>query len=82
MHSNGDSSRERAIFLNRTIEGDTKTGPLHLLHRDAISPEAEFAYHWYEAGSGCRASFQQLVAGANLSIEIGANTDGYVVSRT
>ena len=80
VHSNvGFIARTRHLS-EPTIEGDTETGPLHLLHRDAISPEAEFAYHWYEAGSGSRASFQQLVAGANLSIEIGANTEGYVVS--
>jgi hypothetical protein len=41
---------------------------------------AEFAFHWYRAGSSSGASFQQLVASANLSIELGATTEGYVVS--
>ncbi|HXP40773.1 MAG TPA: hypothetical protein VN833_10895, partial [Candidatus Acidoferrales bacterium] len=61
-------------------KGDHETGPLYLVHRDAITPDAELAYHWYKAESGSAASFQQLVASANLSIELGATTEGYVVS--
>jgi hypothetical protein len=80
VHSNvGFIMRARHLF-EPTIEDDHETGPLRLLHRDAFSPEAEFAYHWYEAGSGSAASFQQLVTSANLSIELGATTEGYVVS--
>ncbi len=80
VHSNvGFIMRSRRLF-EPTVKGDQETGPLHLLHRDAISPEAEFSYHWYEAGAGSGASFQQLVASANLSIELGATTEGYVVS--
>jgi hypothetical protein len=80
VHSNvGFIVRARKLF-EPTVEGDQTTGHLHLLHRDAISPAAEFSYHWYKAGSGSGASFQQLVASANLSIELGATTEGYVVS--
>ena len=71
--------RTRHLF-EPTIKGDHETGPLYLVHRDAITPEAEFAYHWYKAGSSSAASFQQLVVSANLSIELGATTEGYVVS--
>lgn len=63
-----------------TLQGDHVTGPLFLVRRDAISPEVEFTYHWYSAGSGSGASFQQLVASANLEIELGATTEGYVIS--
>jgi hypothetical protein len=80
IHSNvGFISRTWHLF-EPTIEGDQMTGPLHLVHRDAITPEAEFAYHWYRAGSSSGASFQQLVASANLSVQLGATTQGYVVS--
>jgi hypothetical protein len=80
IHSNaGFILRARHLF-EPTITGDHETGPLYMVHRDAISPEAEFAYHWYKAGSSSAASFQQLVASANLSIELGATTEGYVVS--
>lgn len=80
VHSNaGFMLRARHLF-EPTIMGDHEIGPLHLVHRDAISPEAEFSYHWYKAGSSSNASFQQLVASANLSIELGATTEGYVVS--
>jgi hypothetical protein len=80
VHSNvGFITRARHLS-EPTIEEDQETGPLHLLHRDAISPEAEFSYHWFKAGSSSGASFQQLVASANLSIELGATTEGYVVS--
>lgn len=80
VHSNVGFIMRARHLSEPTIEGDHETGPLHLLHRDAISPEAEFAYHWYKAGAGSGASFQQLVASANLSIELGATTEGYVVS--
>jgi hypothetical protein len=80
VHSNaGFILRARHLF-EPTIKVDHETGPLYLVNRDAITPEAEFAYHWYKAGSSSAASFQQLVASANLSIELGATTEGYVVS--
>ncbi len=80
VHSNvGFIARRRHLSEPKT-KGLRETGPVHLLHRDAISPEAEFAYHWYKAGAGSAASFQQLVASANLSIELGATTEGYKVA--
>jgi len=79
LHSNvGFMMRARHVF-EPAIQG-RETGPLELVHRGAISPDAEFSYHWYNAGSGSGMSFQQLVASASLSIELGATTEGYVVS--
>lgn len=80
VHSNVGFITRRRYLYEPTIEGDHETGPLYLVHRNAISPEGEFSYHWYKAGSSSSASFQQLVASANLSIELGATTEGYVVS--
>ena len=80
IHSNaGFILRARHLF-EPTIKGGSRDRPLYLVHRDAITPEAEFSYHWNKAGSSSAASLQQLIASANLSIELGATTEGYVVS--
>jgi len=80
LHSNVGMILRARRLLEPTIEGDHETGPLRLVHRDALSPDAEFSYNWYKAESSGPASFQELVASANLSIELGATTEGYVVS--
>ena len=50
VHSHvGFIAKTRHLFETDEIEGDHVTGPLFLVHRNAISPEGEFTYHWYSA---------------------------------
>lgn len=80
VHSNAGFIMRARHLSEPTLKSNQKTGHVYLLHRDALIPEAEFAYNWYKAGSGSAASFQQLVVSANLSLELGATTEGYVIS--
>jgi hypothetical protein len=43
-----------------------------LKHRTATTVMSEFAYHWYPDTSFSNSSFQQLTAGADLTVNVGA----------
>jgi hypothetical protein len=79
VHSDVGFTTQTHHLSEPAASDDNETGPLRLRHRDSISHQTEFTYQWYSTGSS-DVSFQQLVTGANLSIQLGANTEGYVVS--
>jgi hypothetical protein len=82
VHSNvGIILQARHVSEAVTEETDTPNEKLPLLkHRTAISAREDFAYHWYSDASSSKSSFEQLTAGAALSVELGAVTQKYVVS--
>ncbi len=83
VHSNlGFTTQARHIYEAVTQESDDSNVHLPLLkHRTAISAKGEFAYHWYSDASG-NSSFQQLTAGTDVAIELGAVTQRYVNSTS